>query len=368
MKLTRMAKASCALAASACLLVAAEAPGDVVKLTSGLVYDPVTVTDVDNGQIAFRTLGSRPSKPLRELASVTLTGEKRFNAAEELFAKGKYDEAAAAYLAAATATDKPWRKRLIQYRRMAALAAAGKIDEALKLWLAMVDAAGVTKGTLDLRPRKLPPAGSKANDRAVALLEGKAKQISSAAYRGAIVLALAELHERQGRIGQAQALRESLGTSGGRPTAGTPPPAALARTSSANALLRSANTWLQRGECEKVAQAVKKNLKVFRAGDLPSALYLLGRAQSELAKREKDPKDARELLLRAGLNLMRTVVFFPASDEAPHALLSAGQVNERLGNLGAARSAYSAVVSGFSGSPAAEQARAALARTRKERD
>jgi len=368
MKRTPMARALCALAAAACLLVAAEAPCDAVKLTSGLVYDPVTVTDVDNGQITFRTLGAQPSKPLGELASVTLTGQNRFNAAEELFAKGKNDEAAAAYLAAATAADKPWQKRLIQCRRMAALAAAGRVDEALKLWLAMVDAAGVTKGTLDLRPTTLPPAGSKANDRAVALLEGKVKQVSSAAYRGAILLALAELHERQGRIDQARALRESLSTSGGRPTAPTPPATVVARTSSANALLRSANSWLKQGECEKVADAIKKNLNVFRTADLPSALYLLGRAQSELAKREKDPKAARELLLRAGLNLMRTVVFFPASDEAPHALLSAGEVNERLGNLTAARSAFSAVVSGFSGSPAAEQATAALARTKQEQD
>lgn len=367
MKRTPMARALCALAAAACLLVAAEALCDAVKLTSGLVYDPVTVTDVDNGQITFRTLGSQPSKPLGELAGVTLTGQNRFNAAEELFAKGKYDEAAAAYLAAATAAGKPWQKRLIQYRRMAALAAGGEIDEALKLWLAMVDAAGVTKGTLDLRPRKLPPAGSKANDRAVALLEGKAKQVSSATYRGAILLALAELHERQGRIDQSGALRAGLSTSGGRPTA-RKLPTVVPRTSSANTLLRSANSWLKQGECEKVADAIKKNLNVFRTADLPSALYLLGRAQSELAKREKDPKAARELLLRAGLNLMRTVVFFPASDEAPHALLSAGEVNERLGNLTAARSAFSAVVSGFSGSPAAEQATAALKRTRQEQD
>ena len=59
---------------------------------------------------------------------------------------------------------------------------------------------------------------------------------------------------------------------------------------------------------------------------------------------------------------MRTVVFFPADDAAPYALLSAGEVNERLGNLPAARSAYSTLLGGFSASPAAEQARAALAR------
>lgn len=370
MKQTRTRKGLCRLAALLPLMAAAPASPDTVKLTNGLVYDRVTIIAVAGGTIRFRTAAAQPTKSLRDLALVKLTGEEGFNRAEELLAAGRYAEAAKAYSAAGKVTGTAWKRTLIRYRRMSAAEAAGAIDEAIRLWLVLADEARGVKGVLELRPRKLAPKASQANERAIALLNAKAARVKAKPYRTAILEALVDVYERQGRLVEAQALQARLAGRTTRPGArngGGPSPGADGRPgASANAGLRLAGLLLKRDQFEKVVSTVEPTLKRLEAADLPSALYMLGRAQLELAKRRKDKKAARDLSLEGGLNLMRVVVFFGGAGEAPYALLLAGQANENLGNFAAARAAYSTVISRFSASSSAKSAEAALERIKKK--
>lgn len=363
---TRMSRGLHRLAALLGLLAAAPAAGDMIKLTNGLRYEPVTVTAVGAGTIQFRTAGGLPIKRLADLAAVNLTGETLFNRAEGLLGEGKHAEAAAAYALAYQGATIVWKKTLIRYRHMTAAEAAGQIDEALRLWLELADGAGGDKGVLALRPRKLAPKASPANERAIGLLKAKSDQVKATAYRDAILQGLVDLYERQGRLKEAQAIQATLAGRVGPPSGaegnGPSSPAVAPPTGSANAQLRLAGLLLKRSQYDKVVSTVQPTLTRLTSADLPAALYMLGRAQLELAGQAPDEKDARKLVLVAGLNLMRVVVFFPDGQEAPHALLLAGQANEKLGNYAAARSAYAAVIRRFSATPAAESAQAAMAR------
>jgi len=353
---------------AALLWLGSSAAGDAVRLVDRLVYDPVKITGIADGRLQFELAGGRaiPPKPLGQVATVKIDGADQLNRAEDLFEQGQYKAAAAGYAAALAGEAVAWRKLLIQYRRMKALEALGAIDEAVELWLAIVDAAGVSRGMLDLRPTRLAPAKSETNDRAIAFLEAKAKQVhaKSKPYHRAVLQALVDFYEQQGRLADAQQLQAILA---GRPSA--EPGAADATSGPAGAdkaMLRLAELALKQCQYEKVIETIVPRLKRLPQAQLPMALRLLGQAQLELAKAQKDEKAARPMLLEAGLNLMRTVVFFPTSEEAPHALVSVGEVNERLGNLIAARAAYSAVGSRFPESPAAIVAKKALERSRSK--
>lgn len=342
-------------------LLAGVSSADSIKLTSGVKYPPVTIVGAADGMVHFRIGRGRVlAKPLKEVAEIAIAGNTNLNRAEQLFQKGKYAEAAASYGAAATAAA-GWRKTLIRYRLLAAHEKAEQIDKAVKLWLEMVDAAKVSVGSVALRPRKLAPAGSPANDKAMATLTAKAKKVTDANYLRAIRSSLVDLYERQGRLAEAQAMAALLeGKTTTRP--GGEPGPRVSPTGSTAVRLRRAGLALKAGEYRKVINFVQPALKKCPATELPTALYLLGGAQLGLARAETKKDEATQLLLDAGLNLVRVVANFPASSEAPDALLLAGEVSERLKNFWAAKAAYSAVISRYSASPAAKKAKAARER------
>lgn len=356
------------LCAAAVLAAAASAAADSIKLTNGLTYDPVTILGVADGSVRFEMKGSAISKPMSELALVGISDDKNFTLAEDLFQQGKYAEAEKAYSAARSLAAADWKKTLIDYRLLAVSESAGQIDKATARWLKIVDDAGASAGVLTLRPRKLAPAHSEANDRAIALLKGKARETASDAYVKAIRQLLVDLYERQDQLDEAQA--EAAKLAGKPETPDTEPSNAetgpeTPPVGSADVQLRLASLSLKQGQYEQVVNQLQPKMNQFTADDLPSAMLLLGRAKLELSGQTQDKSAAEKMLLEAGLDLMRVVVFFGSGDEAPYALLSAGQVNERLGNAEAAKAAYSAVVERFAQSPAATEAGKALERMKK---
>ncbi len=365
------------LCAAAVLVAAVSATADSIKLTNGLVYDPVTILGVADGVIRFQMKGSTISKPISELALVGISDDKDFTLAEDLFQQGKSAEAEKAYSAAQRPAAADWKKTLIDYRLLAVSESAGQIDKATARWLKIVDDAlrdshgrtpGASTGALALRPRKLAPAQNEANDRAIALLKGKVKEAASDAYVKAIRQLLVDLYERQGKLDEAKAEVAKLAgksetpdtqTSSAKTGPETPP------VGSADVQLRLASLSLKQGQYEQVVNQLQPKMNRFTADDLPSAMLLLGRAKLELSKQDQDESATEKMLLEAGLDLMRVVVFFGSSDEAPDALLSAGQVNERLGNTKAAKAAYSAVVEKFAQSPAAGESQKAMETMKK---
>jgi tetratricopeptide (TPR) repeat protein len=311
--------------------------------------------------------GARVSRPLKDVAVVTLAGSEEFNRGEELLQQGKAAEAAEAYAAVEKAAS-GWRRNLLRCRLVTAFEAAGQTDQAVKYWLDIADAAGGSRGALDLRPTRLAPAGSAANDRAIAVLAAKLPAVKEPAYQSAVRGLLADLYQRQGKLAEAQAV---LGGQPGAapataPKVGQQPAAVQATAAPTNAAaavqLKLAELSLQRGQYGDAVARLAGQLNAFSMTELASALSVLAKAQVGLAKAEGDPAKARLLLLEAGLNFMRVATFFPAGDEAPGALVGAGDVNERLGNLDAARGAYAEVIKKSGQSPAGKAAYAALQR------
>ncbi len=364
-------KISLLLCAAAVMVAMAPASADSIKLTNGITYDPITILGVADGKIRFRMKGGVAiSKSIGELAAVGISDDKNFTLAEGLFQPGTYAEAEDAYSAARRLPAAGWKKTLIDYRLLTVSELTGQIDKATVRWLKIVDDADASDGVLVLRPRKLAPAHSQANDRAITLLKGKIEEAASDAYVKVIRHLLIDLYERQDQLTEARAEAVKLAGKSETPDAkpsgvetrpGTPP------VGSDSVQLRLASLSLKQGRYEQVVRQLQPKMKQFTADDLPSAMLLLGCAKLELSKQAPDKSAEEKMLLEAGLDLMRVVVFFGSSDEAPHALLSAGQVNERLGNTEAARSAYSAVADRFAQSPAAKEAGKALERMKKGR-
>jgi len=353
-----------AVATISCVLVGLAAPtrGDSVRLTNRLVYQEVRVLGVVGGQLRFRLPNGRIlAKPLEKVAAINLTGAEAFNRAEAHLAKGRLDQAEAAYVRAARDPLRPWLGGLIRHRRLALAEKCGRIDRAVKLWLEIADAARASPAALALRPRKLAPAGSEANRRAITLLKTKLSGVRSKPYQDAIRRLLVDLYERQGQLAQAESLQSKLAAAATRRAAPAAQGTEVSVRLSADAHIRLAALALKAGNYEKIPPLIRPRLKRIPVTELPTALYLLGRAQLELAGKKSAPA-ARKMLLQAGLNLMRVAALFPSSQEAPHALLSAGRVNELLGNVAAARAAYSAVVTRYRDSPAARDARSNLER------
>ena len=358
------------LCTAAVLAAATQTCADSIKLTNGLTYDRVTILGVADGVVRFQMRsGTTIRKSISKIAVVSITDDKNFVRGETLLQQGKHAEAEKAYSAAGRLAAAGWKKTLIDYRLLAVNNAAGQIDKATARWLKIVDDAGVSAGVLALRPRKLAPARSKANDLAIALLKAKAQK-ADPAYLKAIRQLLVDLYERQERLAEARVIAAQLV---GKTTTPKTKPSANGKTrpetppvGSANAQLRLASLSLKQGRYEQVVRQLQPRMKKFTVADLPSAMLLLGRAKLGLSKQKQDKSAAEKLLLEAGLDLMRVVVFFGSSDEAPYALFLAGQVNERLGNAEAAKAAYSTVANRFAKSPATKEAQKALERMKKK--
>ena len=360
---------------------AATARGDGIRLKNGITYEPVQIVKVADGFVTFQfpvRAGRQIIKSLSEVAAVTIGTNADYNRAESLMGQGMHSQALDAFGAAENAARDEWEKTLISYRLLAAADAAAQIDQAVTRWLAIVDKADATDQSLQLCPKNPAPGRSPQNDRAIALLEAKAKQVTSEKFLRQIQRLLVDLYELQGRADQARALAAKLvatapatGPAATGPTGErtTDPSSLPPRTPASNAdTLRAAAVLLDEGRYGEAAAMLRHRLEGLSAVELPAGLLLLGKAQLEMAKSDPDPDKARRLLLESGLNLMRVAACFPKGQEAPEALLAAGEVNERLDNTDAARAAYALLLKRYAGSAVATQARHKLDRLGKARE
>ncbi len=104
-----------------CFATASPAQADEVTI-KGMLYSNVKVEDFDGHWITFRLQGGKQMyKSAEDLTKVKLDGEAALNAAEELAAKGKFDEAIAMYKQANALANEGWRQKLIQSRMKRAL-------------------------------------------------------------------------------------------------------------------------------------------------------------------------------------------------------------------------------------------------------
>jgi len=157
---------------AAALLAASPAMADTVWVASGgatqAVERPnVKVEKVQNGQLFFRSSQTDrvTERPMEDVVRIMADGEPVFNAAEEAFAAGQWDKAAAGYQKAmASNTSRPWIRDRAGLRLVAAAAKSGKFPTAVAAWAALItrDAtlAGKYKPQIpaDAKPGSLDPA------------------------------------------------------------------------------------------------------------------------------------------------------------------------------------------------------------------
>jgi tetratricopeptide (TPR) repeat protein len=337
-------------AAATIVFCAAAWADKVVVYTSDrkgeIPYDNVTITDVKDCRLIYRSGASTVTKDLKDVVTVRVDGQDKLNEAELLMKAGKPDEALEAYAEAdkAAPANKPWMKQLIRLRRLPALRQLQKIDTAVADWLGIVDESGASKIALAMGPGKedVPKKGAAGNAKAVALLEAKQGELKDKKdYLQAVEWLLVHLYDAEGQEDKATGLREKL--------AGLKTPT-TASTGRGVEQLRAVKELIDRkgvgrDALEGVLKTISTNLDRYAADDLPVVLLVAGRAK--LALYEQGGKKDRAPLTEAGLDLMRVYAHFPDSKEAPEALFYAGQVNLALGNRNGARAAYEAVVRGY---------------------
>jgi TolA-binding protein len=356
---------------AALALASALACGDEVAV-KGLTYRDAKITGIEDGQLVVEINGQTVHKPLESITKVTITGQESLNEAEGLASKGKAADAVKAYDQAVDRADVDWIKQLAVIRRLKALGQAPDlIDRAVTEWLALLDQTKEAKFAVSLRPTKPAAKGSKANEDAIVALEAKEKALgndspSVSEMRGL----LADLYRIQGEADKAKAMALKMDSGkpavGQTPVVGDSPHAPAAQGANPEDILKTAKEQIDNGGAEQALSAIKGAIQQFTVADLPKALMLMGKAQTEMAKSAKGEK-AKELRMAAGLNFMRIVTFYPTITEfSAEAGYLAGKVNLEMGNRAAARAAFNRVVSNYSGSPfAAEAAKAVGAMEKK---
>lgn len=349
------------------LTAAAAGRADDVRIGK-IPYAGATILGVQEGSITFRISTGKPiTKPISEVSLIKI-GQREaeeFNKAEDLLAKGKSGEAAAAYDAAEGKLATPWAGKLLRYRRLMALNGAGHVGRAVEEWLALAEQDQYAEATLALGPTTFAKQGSKENAQAIAALEAKLATLDNEKVVLAFRQTLMKLYAAEGRSEDAANLAKLLAGAavapppkngdGPRETPSTP------TLVNAGSVLNAVEVLLQQGAADKALEILNRDIDGFDSGALPRALLLRGRAGMDAAGKLSG-KEAEKMLLQAGLDFMRVVTFYPDSVDAPESLFLAGRVNASLEtpNTEAARLAWQQVVANYGGSEAAKQAQAAL--------
>jgi hypothetical protein len=355
----------------AIVAVGAAAAADEIYL--GKLPVPTTIVDAKDFVITYRSGGGRiRQKALSEITMLQISGRADFNEGERLLRDGKPAEAAKAYDRAFRNAIQDWLRRLIRYRRLAALDAAGLIDRAAEEWLIVADELNASPASLRARPSTPGEKGSRRNARAIALLAEKLKSVRQKAYQQAASTLLLELYEKEGRHEEAEALIRAVGLDRPRPegepkTRPGPAVGALAgRLKAAAFLVRRAERQRDAAVAGEAIRALEADRLRCNRDELETALLLMGRAQ--MIAYENSPKKDRELLLQAGLNFMRVATFYPFGRNVPEAMYRAGEVNAALGNQAAALNAFRMVVQRHGDSEFARAAAGAIEGLSKARD
>jgi hypothetical protein len=142
---------------------------DTVTLAGSPPFRNVSITDVRHGRLIFRGVsGETLQKPLGRVTAVELDELPQLVQADESAAAGDHDSALAALNECDKSARENWQRTLVRYRRLAVLAAAGRTDQALSVFVDLVREDPQTPA--ENLPGDIGPGGSSANRAALALL------------------------------------------------------------------------------------------------------------------------------------------------------------------------------------------------------
>lgn len=349
----------------AALCMCAVAAADEVR-QAHVTYPPARVLGVTEGSLVFQMDSRQVRLPMSSVESINLTGQTAYNEAEKFMAAGEYAAAAKAFDAlAGRAVDRV--QQIAAWRAVTAHEKAGRIGQATARWAALFRKSPVV-AVLAQRPTAAAAKGSSENAEAIGLLEALLDEFKAdAGLAEPLRSGLADLYTAEGETEKALALlnRITATQKAAPPAAAGAPAAGAASVSLAGAQYRRAALLMEQGKAADALAAVQEHLRQFREDELAAVLLLSGKARLRLAEAEGDPAKARELLLLAGLDFMRTYSYWPGSGEAPEALVAAGDVCAALGNPKAAQLAFETVTERYKGTPWAARAMEKLSAMRE---
>lgn len=354
-----MARTAVIAFAATLALLAASLPADVIWI-GGLQIKDTKVLRVEQGNLVFTTAGREASRELSRVTRLQIDGENAFNAAEEAFASGNWDQAADGYQRTVRSTNKDWLKEYSTLKLLEAANKSGRFDAAVTAYVNLLlrDPASAGKS----RPA-LPDEKSTYLDTAVSEVNDALKQTRlSDEQRMALLSFLIDLHNARNdaRAAEqaAEKLDEILAKNPNDPNAGR----ALARRK-----LQSASQALQAGNFPKAAADIEQNKPLFTEPQQQAeALWILAEAKFNQAdKGNAGNADNATALKDAALAYMRIVAHFKGEPGRPRvgdALLRTAEIHERLNELPTATALYQQVAAEFNDDPAGTKAKQALDR------
>ena len=307
------------------------------------------VERIENNMLVFRSSTSDrvTERPLEDVLRIAADGETNFNAAEEAFAAGDWDKAAAGYQRAATMSTRQWVKDRSSLRLVAAAEKSGKFPAAVAGWVNLLG----RDPALAAKYKPQIPGGAKAGslDAAVAEVEKALNDNRLPAEpRQALMAYQMELARANGDAKRAQDIGTRITTAGA--AGGATPELAL----------QLAFLALDQKQYEQALKHIDGAAASFTDPEQQTeALYCVAEARAALAKDEASTKDAALAYMRV---VARAKTGRVNSPRVPDALLKTGAIQEKLGAAKEALLLYRQVAEEFKGTDAAARAAEAAQR------
>ena len=339
----------------AAFAVPAAVRADTVWLRSGTAANAlerpnVKVEKIEDNQLFFRSSQSDrvTERPLDEVVRIMADGEAMLNAAEEAFAAGDWDKAAANYQRAATMSSRQWVKDRASLRLVASAEKSGKFPTAVAAWITLLS----RDPTLASKYKPQIPADPKPGslDPAVAEVDKALNDTRiNAGTKQALLAYQMELARANGDVKRAQSIGTRLG--------GTGAPA------SPELSLQLAFLALDQKQYDQALKEIDNAAAAFNEPEQQAeALYCIAEARAALAKDNNALKDA-------ALSYMRVVARAKSarlnSPRVPDALMKTAAIQEKLGAAKEALLLYQQVADEYKGTDAASRAAEAAARLGK---
>ena len=348
------------LVVAAALMAPALARADTVWLRSGTAANAlerpnVKVERIEDGLLFFRSEQSDrvTERPLEEVLRITADGEPVFNAAEEAFAAGDWDKAAANYQKSATMSTRQWVKDRSGLRLVAAAEKSGRFSAAVAGWIALL---GRDPG-LAAKYKPQVPAGAKPGslDPAVAEVERALNDARLPAEPRQTLLAYQmELARANGDVKRAQAIGTKLAGAADAPGGAGPNP---------QLALQLAFLALDQKQYDQAIKQIETAApSITDPEQQTDALYCVAEARAALAKDDNALKDAALAYMRVVARARSARVNSPRVADA---LLKTAAIQEKLNANKEALLLYQQVADEFKGSEAGNRGAEAAARLGK---
>lgn len=335
---------------------------DTVKLHGKPAFRNVRVTNFTQGRVVFQGVSREfLRKPLSDVEWLETGANAALGPAEQAAARRDWDAAVEGYRAALKAAGTDWERALVTARLAAVCDAAGRFDEAVELYVGMLE----TEDEPPVRPRHPAAVGSEVNARAIKLLAGALVDAPRGVRRDKLQSLLVELRicEDPGvslaSVLGEQEVPEPTSKPAVSPILGlrvAPPTEESKRVEfhlvEGSLLIDVAKEAVRTDEAQRARDILVAALPLFAGADRPLATLQLGRARVVLGEYAAAADELLKLSAAAGESAL-----------AAEALYYAGVAHEGLGQSDVARQEYRAVLERAAASQALRAAaRAGLAR------